>query len=32
MGWNNLLLRKQLFMAFDTNGNGEVTFREFCEG
>ena len=32
MGWNNLLLRKQLFMAFDTNGSGEVTFREFCEG
>jgi hypothetical protein len=32
MGWSNLLLRKQLFKAFDLEGHGDITFTEFCEG
>lgn len=32
MGWTNLLLRKQLFKAFDLEGHGDITFTEFCEG
>mmetsp|Transcript_19877 Transcript_19877/g.64680 ORF Transcript_19877/g.64680 Transcript_19877/m.64680 type:complete len:1695 (-) Transcript_19877:99-5183(-) len=32
MGWTNLLLRKQLFKAFDCDGHGDINFTEFCEG
>ena len=32
MGWTNLLLRKQLFKAFDLDGHGDVNLTEFCEG
>lgn len=32
MGWSNLLLRKQLFKAFDLEGHGDITFTDFCEG
>ena len=32
MGWSNLLLRKQLFKAFDLDGHGDINFTEFCEG
>ena len=32
MGWSNLLLRKQLFKAFDFDGHGDINFIEFCEG
>ena len=32
MGWSNLLLRKQLFKAFDLENHGDLTFTEFCEG
>ena len=32
LGWTNLLLRKQLFKAFDVLERGEVSFEEFCEG
>lgn len=31
LGWTNLVLRKQLFKAFDLDGHGDVDFREFCE-
>jgi len=32
MGWDNLLLRKQLFRAFDFDGHGDINFTEFAEG
>ena len=32
MGWSNLLLRKQLFQAFDREGRGELDFRAFAQG
>ncbi|CAG9463280.1 unnamed protein product [Pedinophyceae sp. YPF-701] len=31
LGWTNLLLRKQLFRAFDIDNQGDVDFREFAE-
>eukprot|EP00240_Pyramimonas_obovata_P000249 CAMPEP_0118927864 /NCGR_PEP_ID=MMETSP1169-20130426/5244_1 /TAXON_ID=36882 /ORGANISM="Pyramimonas obovata, Strain CCMP722" /LENGTH=1671 /DNA_ID=CAMNT_0006869721 /DNA_START=246 /DNA_END=5258 /DNA_ORIENTATION=- len=32
MGWTNLLLRKQLFKAFDFDNHGDINFTEFAEG
>lgn len=32
MGWSNLLLRKQLFSAFDRSGRGDINFEEFAMG
>mmetsp|Transcript_8387 Transcript_8387/g.15900 ORF Transcript_8387/g.15900 Transcript_8387/m.15900 type:complete len:1684 (-) Transcript_8387:1295-6346(-) len=32
MGWGNLLLRKQLFKAFDFDRHGDINFTEFAEG
>ena len=32
MGWSNLLLRKQLFKAFDFDRHGDINFTEFAEG
>ncbi|KAK3274842.1 hypothetical protein CYMTET_16981 [Cymbomonas tetramitiformis] len=32
MGWSNLLLRKQLFKAFDFDALGDINFTEFAEG
>lgn len=31
MGWSNLLLRKQLFAAFDRDGKGDINFEEVRE-
>lgn len=32
IGWSSSLLRDQLFKAFDTQGDGELDFGDFCRG
>eukprot|EP00899_Mesostigma_viride_P006767 jgi/Mesvir1/16091/Mv08385-RA.1 len=32
LGWSSLMLRKQLFAAFDVDAHGDITFEEFVRG